>query len=101
MCYGMTHMLPSVGVRELRQNLSRYLRRVKQGEPLSVTERGRVVARLVPAGPGLERYTELSAKFGATVPRERLGTIAARIVAPGAPAGTTDAALAEGRDERS
>jgi prevent-host-death family protein len=38
-----------VGVRELRQNLSVYLRRVKEGEALDVTERGRTVARLVPA----------------------------------------------------
>jgi prevent-host-death family protein len=38
-----------VGVRELRQNLSVYLRRVKTGEALEVTERGHTVARLVPA----------------------------------------------------
>ena len=38
-----------VGVRELRQNLSVYLRRVKEGEALDVTEHGRTVARLVPA----------------------------------------------------
>ena len=38
-----------IGVRELRQNLSVYLRRVKEGEALEVTERGRTVARLVPA----------------------------------------------------
>jgi prevent-host-death family protein len=39
----------AVGVRELRQNLSVYLRRVKQGEALDVTENGRIVARLIPA----------------------------------------------------
>ncbi len=93
-------MPESVGVRELRQNLSRYLRRVKAGEPLAVTERGRVVARLVPSGPGVDRYTELAGRFGTTVPLERLGEIASRIKAPGAPAGTTDAALAPGRRER-
>lgn len=93
-------MLESVGIRELRQNLSRYLRRVKQGEPLAVTERGRVVARLVPSSPGMDRYSELSGKFGATVPQERLGEIAERIGAPGAEAGTTDAGLAEGRRDR-
>jgi prevent-host-death family protein len=38
-----------VGVRELRQNLSVYLRRVKEGEALEVTEHGTTVARLVPA----------------------------------------------------
>jgi len=37
-------------VRELRQNLSVYLRRVKAGEQLEVTERGRPVARLEPIG---------------------------------------------------
>ena len=37
-----------VGVRELRQNLSVYLRRVRRGETLEVTERGRPVATLQP-----------------------------------------------------
>lgn len=37
-----------VGVRELRQNLSVYLRRVKEGETLQVTEHGHLVARLTP-----------------------------------------------------
>ena len=39
---------PQVGVRELRQNLSVYLDRVKEGERLEVTEHGRPVALLVP-----------------------------------------------------
>lgn len=37
-----------IGVRELRQNASRYLERVQRGETLEVTDRGRPVARLVP-----------------------------------------------------
>lgn len=37
-----------VGVRELRQNLSVYLDRVKAGETLEVTEHGRPVAELRP-----------------------------------------------------
>jgi antitoxin (DNA-binding transcriptional repressor) of toxin-antitoxin stability system len=37
-----------VGVRELRQNLSVYLRRVKAGETLEVTEHGHIVARMAP-----------------------------------------------------
>ena len=40
-----------VGVRELRQNLSVYLDRVKAGETLEVTEHGRPVARLSPNEP--------------------------------------------------
>lgn len=37
-----------IGVRELRQHASRHLARVKAGEIVEVTERGRPVARLVP-----------------------------------------------------
>jgi prevent-host-death family protein len=40
-----------IGVRELRQNLSVYLDRVKDGETLDVTEHGRLVARLGPPAP--------------------------------------------------
>lgn len=43
MCY-----MQRVGVRELRQNLSVYLRRVAAGEALQVTEHGRPVAMLGP-----------------------------------------------------
>jgi len=37
-----------VGIRELRQDLSRYLRRVRAGERLVVTEHGRPLAVLAP-----------------------------------------------------
>jgi prevent-host-death family protein len=39
-----------VGVRELKASLSRYLARVREGETIVVTDRGRPVARLVPVG---------------------------------------------------
>jgi prevent-host-death family protein len=38
----------SIGVRELRQNASKYLDRVKNGESIEVTERGVPVAMLAP-----------------------------------------------------
>jgi len=95
LCYSPTRMSESVGVRELRQNLSRYLDRVKAGEGLVVTEHGREVARLLPSGASADRYAELGQRFGATMPIGRLEDIAARLDAPGAPAGTTDACLAE------
>lgn len=41
-------MVERIGVRELRQHASRYLERVKAGESVEVTERGRLVALLVP-----------------------------------------------------
>ena len=37
-----------VGIRELRQNLSVYIERVKAGETLEVTDHGRPVANLEP-----------------------------------------------------
>jgi prevent-host-death family protein len=87
-----------VGVRELRQNLSRYLDRVKEGEELVVTEHRREIARLVPFSS--EAYAELSAKMGATTPTGRIEQVVERLRLPGAPAGTTDAFLAESRGER-
>src|SRR5213596_81655 len=48
MCY-MKYPRGEVGVRELRQNLSVYLKRVKRGETLEVNERGHRVAVLAPA----------------------------------------------------
>jgi prevent-host-death family protein len=38
----------AIGIRELRQRASRYLRDVERGESIEVTDRGRPVARLVP-----------------------------------------------------
>ncbi len=51
-------MSQMVGVAELRQNLSRYLRRVERGERLIVTDRHRPVAELGPpatSGADLDR----------------------------------------------
>jgi prevent-host-death family protein len=60
--------MDSVGVRELRQNLSRYLREVKDGGSFRVTERGREVARLVPSGPADSVIARLVSERGATMP---------------------------------
>jgi len=52
------YMANTVGVAELRQNLSVYLRRVSKGERLVVTDRNRPVAELGPAsstGPALDQ----------------------------------------------
>jgi prevent-host-death family protein len=40
------------GIRDLKNNLSRYIRRIEAGERVVVTARGRVVAELVPPGAG-------------------------------------------------
>jgi prevent-host-death family protein len=39
-----------VGIRALRDRLSEFVERVRAGEELVVTDRGRAVARLVPVG---------------------------------------------------
>lgn len=39
-----------VGVRELKNNLSRYLAQVSTGNEVIVTDRGRAVARITPIG---------------------------------------------------
>jgi prevent-host-death family protein len=46
MCYHTG--VERIGVRELRQNASRYLAMVKAGETVEVTERGELIALLVP-----------------------------------------------------
>ena len=52
----------TVGVRELRQNLSIYLDQVKQGAAFQVTEHGRVVAVLSALPPSASRYDMLLAQ---------------------------------------
>ena len=51
-----------VGVRELRQNLSVYLRRIADGERFEVTDRGQPVALLVPLPIGLSPLERLIAE---------------------------------------
>jgi prevent-host-death family protein len=55
----MSHMATTVGVRELRRDLSNYLRRVEQGESFAVTSRGREVAVLAPAAGRGDALTRL------------------------------------------
>lgn len=40
----------NVGVRALRDGLSKHLAEVRQGRTVTVTEHGKVIARIVPAG---------------------------------------------------
>ena len=44
--------MKTVGVRELKNRLSEYLRQVRAGEGVLVTDRGEVVAELTPPGHG-------------------------------------------------
>lgn len=89
----------NVGVRELRQNLSQYLQRVKEGEAFVVTERGREVARLTPSEQYATPLAELIAERGASIPR---GDLLELLTAPGPAAGgpPSEDVLADLRDER-
>jgi prevent-host-death family protein len=58
-----------VGVRELRQNMSRYLRRVASGERLEVTERGKAVAVLAPLSESSSALQHLVASGRARPPQ--------------------------------
>ena len=67
MCYTMS--TKTVGVRELRQNFSRFLKEVKAGETFHVTERGRIVAALGPARKEPNSIEELIAQGVLRPPR--------------------------------
>ncbi len=88
----------AVGVRELRQNLSRYLQDVKAGEALTVTEHGREVARLVPAGVPGDPLARLVTERGATLASGSLSDVAVGLPPAGDPPSTR--VLDEQRDER-
>jgi len=50
-----------IGIRELRQHASRYLERVKAGEVVEVTERGKLIALLVSPTPAVASRDRLIA----------------------------------------
>ncbi len=88
-----------IGVRELRQNASRYLERVKAGESVEVTERGELVALLVPPSPAVSARDRLVAE-GRLIPASRpfFPLPDARPAPPGAP--TAAEALDAEREDR-
>ena len=45
--------MKTVGLRELKNRLAEYVREVRSGEGILVTDRGAVVAELVPPGPAV------------------------------------------------
>ena len=85
-----------VGVRELRQNLSVYLREIERGKSFEVTDRGQPVAMLVPLPKAATPLQRLIASGRVSAP-------AGDLLELGAPRGTISTAasdaLAEGRAE--
>lgn len=105
MCYMATLTLTTsaaapadVGVRELRQNLSVYLDRVKRGEALTVTEHGHIVAVLSPASRALSPVERLVAEGRARPATRSLLTVRPSRGRRGAR--PSEAVISELRDER-
>jgi prevent-host-death family protein len=86
-----------VGIRELRQNLSVYLRRVRAGESLTVTERGESVALLIPFTAAATPLERLVASGRASAPQ---GDLLELGPPPGPPSERLSRALREEREER-
>jgi prevent-host-death family protein len=90
-----------IGIRELRQHASVYVDLAEKGYSVDITNRGRLVARLVPvheAGSPLERLIAA----GILEPAEEGGGAAGLEPYPGPPAGQPAASgiLAETRQEQ-
>ena len=68
--------MKTVGVRELKNRLSEYIRQVRSGEGVLVTDRGQVVAELTPPGHGAT---------DASVPAGLLALARRHLLAIGAP----------------
>ncbi len=63
--------MSTVGIAELRQNLSAYLKRVEAGERLVVTDHNRPVAELVPLAGGMTTFDRLIAEGRLRMPQSR------------------------------
>lgn len=69
-----------VGVRDLKNNLSRYLERVRHGEDVIVTQHGRPVARLSSIDHASDRLAELVASGAVRPPRSTARRRPARLI---------------------
>jgi prevent-host-death family protein len=99
MCYSVDTMSNTVGIRELRQQTSRVLKRVVAGEVVEVTDHGHPIARIVPLRPSV--LDQLTTEGRATEAAADLLDILDDLSLPAAPAGhmLPSAALAELRAE--
>lgn len=71
--------MKTVGVRELKNRLSEYIRQARSGESVLVTDRGHVVAQLTPPTPGAA---------DPTIPAGLVALARRRLLDIGAPAGS-------------
>ncbi len=81
----MYTMSNTVGIRELRQQTSRVLKRVVAGEVVEVTEHGHPIARIVPLRPSV--LDQLTAEGRATEAAADLLDLLDELSLPANPAG--------------
>lgn len=72
----------TVGIRELKTRLSAYMRQVKSGATVVITERGRPIGRIVPLSPSVESRVQELVQAG-------LMAWSGRKLAPSAPVART------------
>ena len=53
-----------VGIRELKENLSKYMAKVKSGQSIEITDHGKPVGRIIPEGQSLEERVEALVQAG-------------------------------------
>lgn len=88
-----------IGIRELRQNASEYVRRAEKGETIEVTDRGRPVAQLAPLPRPMSVLDRWIAEGKATRPVGRIEDLPPPTpLPPGSP--STAQILDELREER-
>lgn len=89
----------AIGIRELRQQASRYLRDVERGETIEVTDRGRPIALLVPLphARGIERLVASGRLTPATGDPLALGPPLAPAAGVPAPSATLEEQRADER----
>ena len=95
--------MTSTGIRELKDHLSQYVRRIEAGERIAVTAHGRVVAELGPPVRATRtahrtRFDDLVAVGAIRLPTES-GDPLAHWPALRLPAGTAAALIESDRDE--
>lgn len=94
----MTHM-EFVGIREMRQNLSRYAQRARRGESFLITDRGQEIAQLTPAPGHASVIDRLVADRGAARAHGELLDVLEELPAP-IPGPPSSDVLDEFRSER-
>lgn len=90
-----------VGIRELKNHLSEYMRRVEAGETVQVSVHGRVVAELAPAGRkvSVSRRFDQLVRTGAIRPPQENGDPFEGWKGLGLPKGTAAKLIDWDRDE--